>query len=84
VTEGSATGEANELIFYRRITRRFSLFRMDNTLPKYNPKQRKVFWIVVAVLGLLANIFLPLGWVVVATLPIVLAAWWIAYQSNWF
>ena len=84
MTEGSATGEANELVFYLRITRGFSLFRMDNTLPKHNPKQRKVFWIVVAVLGLLANIFLPLGWVVVATLPIVLAAWWVAYQSNWF
>jgi len=57
---------------------------MDNTLPNYNPKQRKVFWIVVAVLGLLANVLLPLGWVLVATLPIVFAAWWVAYQSNWF
>ncbi len=57
---------------------------MDNTLPNYNPRQRKVFWVVVAVLGVLANVFLPLGWVLVATLPIVLAAWWVAYQSNWF
>jgi hypothetical protein len=57
---------------------------MDNTSPYDTPKQRKVFWIVVAVLGLLANIFLPLGWVLVATLPIVLTGWWVAYQSNWF
>jgi len=57
---------------------------MENSIPGDKPKQRKVFWIVVAVLGLLANILLPLGWLLVATLPIVLAAWWVAYQSNWF
>jgi hypothetical protein len=56
---------------------------MDNTLPHDKPKQRKIFWIVVAVLGLLANVLLPLGWVLVATIPIVLVAWWVAYQSDW-
>ena len=56
---------------------------MDNTLPRDKPKQRKIFWIVVAVLGLLANVLLPLGWVLVATIPIVLVAWWVAYQSDW-
>jgi len=57
---------------------------MERTVPTENPKQRKIFWIVVAVLGLLANVLLPLGWLLVATLPIVLAAWWVAYQSGWF
>jgi hypothetical protein len=57
---------------------------MDHTVPHDNPKQRKIFWIVVAVLGLLADILLPLGWILVATIPIVLVAWWVAYQSDWF
>ena len=57
---------------------------MEHSVARETHKQRKVFWIVVAVLGLLANIVLPLGWLLVATVPIVLAAWWVAYQSNWF
>jgi hypothetical protein len=57
---------------------------MERTVPGENPKQRKIFWVVVGVLGLLANVLLPLGWLLVATLPIVLAAWWVAYQSGWF
>jgi membrane protein implicated in regulation of membrane protease activity len=57
---------------------------MEHTVTSDKPKQRKVFWIVIAVLGLLANVLLPLGWLLVATLPIVLVAWWVAYQSNWF
>ena len=57
---------------------------MERTVLTENPKQRKIFWIVVGVLGLLANVLLPLGWLLVATLPIVLAAWWVAYQSGWF
>lgn len=57
---------------------------MEHTLPHDKPKQRKIFWIVVAVLGLLANVLLPLGWLLVATIPIVLVAWWVAYQSEWF
>ena len=57
---------------------------MERTVPGENPKQRKIFWVVVGVLGLLANVLLPLGWLLVATLPIVLVAWWVAYQSGWF
>jgi hypothetical protein len=57
---------------------------MERTVPNETPKERKIFWIVVAVLGLLANVLLPLGWLLVAALPIVLVAWWVAYQSNWF
>ena len=45
--------------------------------------ERKIFWIVVSVLGLLAVIFLPLWWAVAATIPIVLAACWIGYHSAW-
>jgi hypothetical protein len=45
--------------------------------------ERLIFWIVVAVLGLLAVILLPLWWAVAATIPIVLIAWWLGYQSQW-
>lgn len=46
--------------------------------------ERKIFWIVFAVLGLLADIVLPLWWALVATLPILFIAWWVAYRSDWF
>jgi hypothetical protein len=45
--------------------------------------ERRIFWIVVAVLGLLAVILLPLWLAVAATIPIVLIAWWLGYQSPW-
>ena len=45
--------------------------------------ERKIFWIVVSVLGLLAATFLPLWWAVAATFPIVLIACWAGYQSPW-
>ncbi len=46
--------------------------------------QRKMFWTVFAVLGLLADFVLPLWWAVAATIPILFLAWWIAYRSDWF
>ena len=52
----------------------------DQTSPQIT--ERKVFWIVVAVLGLL-DLFLPVWLALTAAIPIVIAAWWIAYQSAW-
>jgi len=46
--------------------------------------QRKIFWLVLLVLGLLADFVLPWGWAVAATVPIVGLAWWVAYRSDWF
>ena len=46
--------------------------------------ERKVFWIVFIVLGLAADLLLPLWWALAATIPIVYVAWWIAYRSDWF
>ena len=46
--------------------------------------RRKVFWIVFLVLGLLADVLLPLWWAVAATIPIIYISWWIAYRSDWF
>lgn len=36
------------------------------------------------ILGLIADFTLPLVWGIVATIPILLLSWWIAYRSDWF
>jgi hypothetical protein len=46
--------------------------------------QRKIFWITMTVLGIVADLALPLWWALFATIPIVIASWWIAYRSQWF
>lgn len=46
--------------------------------------ERKIFWMVFAVLGLVADFLLPFWWAVFATLPILYIAWWVAYRSEWF
>jgi hypothetical protein len=46
--------------------------------------EKKVFWIVFVVLGLVADFMLPIWWSLIATVPIVFLAWWIAYRSDWF
>jgi hypothetical protein len=35
-------------------------------------------------LGLVADITLPLAWGIAATVPIVILSWWVAYRSEWF
>ena len=46
--------------------------------------QRKVFWLIFVALGLIADLALPMVWALVATLPIIILSWWIAYRSGWF
>ena len=46
--------------------------------------QRKIFWISFTVLGLIADMALPIGWALAATIPIGYACWWFAYRSDWF
>jgi len=51
----------------------------------YNERvERKIFWIVFALLGLIADFVLPLWWALAATIPIGVLSWWIAYRSDWF
>lgn len=52
---------------------------------RYNEKmQRKIFWTVFVVLGLIADVTLPLMWGLLATIPIGIVSWWVAYRSDWF
>ncbi|MDQ2747691.1 MAG: hypothetical protein M3T96_10590 [Acidobacteriota bacterium] len=46
--------------------------------------QRRVFWISFTLLGLIADVSLPLIWGIIMTLPIMILCWWIAYRSDWF
>jgi hypothetical protein len=46
--------------------------------------QNKIFWTLILVLSLLADIVLPLMWGLVATIPIVFVSWWVVYKSGWF
>ena len=62
------------------------LFRTQQGLsPRYNgTMQRKIFWTVFIALGLLADFTLPLLWGLLATVPIAVVSWWVAYRSDWF
>ncbi len=46
--------------------------------------QRKIFWGVFILLGLIADFAFPLLWAVLATIPIAVISWWVAYRSDWF
>jgi uncharacterized membrane protein len=46
--------------------------------------QRKMFWLLVGAMGVLADLALPLIWGLAATIPILVASWWIVYRSDWF
>ena len=46
--------------------------------------EKKVFWMVFSVLGLAADFLLPLWWGLIATIPILVFSWWVAYRSEWF
>jgi len=46
--------------------------------------ERKIFWIIFVVLGILADVVLPIWWALGATIPIAVVSWWIAYRRDWF
>jgi uncharacterized membrane protein len=45
--------------------------------------EKKLFWIIFLGLSMLADVFLPFFWGMVATLPIVVISWWLVYRSDW-
>jgi hypothetical protein len=46
--------------------------------------ERKIFWGLFIVLGLIADLILPWKWSIIATVPILIFSWWAAYRSQWF
>lgn len=45
--------------------------------------EKKIFWTIFLGLSLLADVFLPFFWGMIATLPIVVLSWWLVYRSGW-
>ncbi len=43
-----------------------------------------MFWLIFLVLGTIADFALPLMWGIIATIPILVLSWWIAYRTDWF
>jgi hypothetical protein len=46
--------------------------------------EKKIFWAAFMALGVLADLFLPMWWALIATIPIGIFSWWLAYRSGWF
>jgi uncharacterized membrane protein len=46
--------------------------------------EKKIFWLIFLLLSLIADFTLPLMWGLLATFPILVLSWWIAYRSDWF
>jgi len=47
--------------------------------------EKKIFWLLFTVLGVLMGLLLPsLWWNLALTLPLLVLCWWIVYRSGWF
>jgi hypothetical protein len=46
--------------------------------------EKKIFWLTLTVLSIIADLYLPLMWGLLATIPIIFLSWWVAYKSGWF
>lgn len=46
--------------------------------------QRKIFYAIWALLGVLTDFRVSLLWSLLLTAPEGVLAWWIAYRSGWF
>jgi hypothetical protein len=77
LTKNAATG------YHARDLRRHK--RPESDFTRYNTAmQRKVFWTIFIALSLIADFALPILWSVLATIPIAMLSWWVAYRSDWF
>jgi hypothetical protein len=66
-------------VFLDRLNARSSAVKSNGGL-----MEKKIFWAIFLVLGLIADFTLPLMWSLILTLPILVLSWWIAYRSEWF
>jgi len=46
--------------------------------------ERKIFWLMFGVLGLIADFVFPFWWALAATIQVFALSWWVAYRSDWF
>jgi hypothetical protein len=62
----------------------YAYARKEKLKHRIEVMEKKIFWIIFTILGLIAEVMLPLWWALIATIPIAYASWWIAYRSEWF
>lgn len=46
--------------------------------------EKKIFWLLVVVVGTVLDIALPFWLGAVLTLPLIVVCWWVVYKSGWF
>jgi hypothetical protein len=46
--------------------------------------ERKIMWLTFMILCLIADFVLPFWWGLLASIPILVVSWWVAYRSDWF
>jgi hypothetical protein len=70
---------------------RFSNYTRDDgdvsdhrNLLRFSSMEKKIFWMLFIVLGLIMDVALPLWWGLALTLPLGVFCWWVAYRSGWF
>jgi hypothetical protein len=63
---------------------RFSDVPMPRSAKVFLEMEKKIFWLLFIVLGLVMDVALPLWWGVALTLPLGVLCWWVAYKSGWF
>jgi uncharacterized membrane protein len=44
--------------------------------------EKKIFWMLFIVLGLVMDVALPLWWGLALTLPLAVFCWWVAYRQT--
>jgi hypothetical protein len=66
-----------------RFAREVGLFH-PRCLTYNRSMEKKIFWMIFTILGLLADFLLPFWWALAATIPILVATWWVVYRSDWF
>ena len=53
-------------------------------LLRFSQMEKKIFWLLFTVLGVLMGILLALWWNLALTLPLLVVCWWVVYRSGWF
>jgi hypothetical protein len=61
----------------------FPMSRCPDLL-RFSQMEKKIFWMLFIVLGLVMDVALPLWWGLALTLPLAVFCWWVAYRSGWF
>jgi hypothetical protein len=45
--------------------------------------QKKIFWLLFIVIGLVLDFTVPFRWSIGLTLPLLVLCWWVVYKSGW-